>query len=91
MANGVIRQLGFEHESFDVVMVGSMVRDNPWMVEALHQKVAELAPGGRLVPLNLPPVAGALLLGMEAAGLAPGKAVRDRLAASCQLKPGGDL
>ena len=82
MANGVIHQLGFEQKSFDVVMVGSMYRGNSWMVEALHKKVAEVAPGARLAPLNLPPVAGALLLGMEATGLAPGEAVRDRLAAS---------
>ncbi len=78
LATGVIRQLGFESLTFDVVLVGSLYRGSPLLVEAMRQTIHAVAPGAQFVPLSAPPVVGGVLLGMEQAGLnAP--AVRETL------------
>jgi len=69
MANGVIRQLGFEDRSFEVVMAGSFFNGSPLLAEAMYETIHPLAPGARLVRLHVPPVVGAVLLGMEQAGV----------------------
>jgi N-acetylglucosamine kinase-like BadF-type ATPase len=66
MANAVIRQLEFENLAFDVVMTGSMFEGGAMLVEPMRATIHKLAPKARLVRLNVPPVAGAVLLGMEA-------------------------
>lgn len=68
MANAVIRQLEFENLAFDVVMTGSMFEGGPMLVEPMRETIHKVAPEARLVRLNVPPVIGAVLLGMEAAG-----------------------
>jgi N-acetylglucosamine kinase-like BadF-type ATPase len=68
MANAVIRQLEFEDLSFDVVMTGSMFEGGAMLIEPMRETIQKLAPGARLVRLKVPPVIGAVLLGMEAAG-----------------------
>jgi hypothetical protein len=40
------------------------------LIELMRQRIHALAPAARLVRLAAPPVIGAVLLGMEAAGLA---------------------
>jgi len=70
MANAVIRQLAFEALEFDLVLFGSMVGGGPPLAEPLRRTVYALAPGARLVGLTVPPVVGAVLLGMEQAGAA---------------------
>jgi N-acetylglucosamine kinase-like BadF-type ATPase len=69
MACGVIRQLDLEADEFDLVLVGSLYEGHPLLTESLRSTVQEVAPGARLVRLAVPPVVGAVLLGMEAAGL----------------------
>jgi len=69
LANAVIRQLGFEALEFDVVLVGSMYDAGPALIEPMRATIAALAPGARLVKLTYPPVVGAVLLGMEQAGV----------------------
>jgi N-acetylglucosamine kinase-like BadF-type ATPase len=69
LANAVIRQLGFEDLDFDVVMTGSMFDGGNMLIDPMRKKIHELAPRARLVRLDVPPVTGAALLGMEAAGL----------------------
>jgi len=66
MANAVIRQLAFENLAFDVVMTGSMFEGGIMLIEPMRETIHELAPKARLVRLHLPPVVGAVLLGMEA-------------------------
>lgn len=66
MANAVIRQLEFENLAFDVVMTGSMFEGGSMLIEPMRTTIHRLAPGARLVRLNVPPVAGAVMLGMEA-------------------------
>jgi N-acetylglucosamine kinase-like BadF-type ATPase len=80
LAKCVIRQLEFESLEFDVVLVGGMFAGGPPLIEPMRQTVHALAPGARLVRLSAPPVAGAVLLGMETAGLRPLPAVRQALA-----------
>lgn len=69
MANAVIRQLEFENIAFDVVMTGSMFEGGPRLIEPMQQTILRVAPKARLVRLRVPPVVGAVMLGMEAATL----------------------
>jgi N-acetylglucosamine kinase-like BadF-type ATPase len=70
LACAVIRQLEFEELAFDVVLIGSMFDGGPMLIEPMRRTIHALAPGARLVRLAVPPVIGAVLLGMEQAGLA---------------------
>jgi N-acetylglucosamine kinase-like BadF-type ATPase len=69
LAIGVIRQLNFEALEFDAVLVGSLYKGSPLLVEAMRQTVHTVAPGARFTSLSAPPVVGGVLLGMEQAGL----------------------
>jgi N-acetylglucosamine kinase-like BadF-type ATPase len=85
MAKAVIRQLELEPLEFDVVLIGSMFDGGPLLVEPMRRTVLTVAPGARLVRLAAPPVIGAVLLGMEQAGLDPSPAVRQALAESAAV------
>ena len=69
LANAVIRQLEFENLAFDVVMTGSMFEGGPMLIEPMRQTIHKVASKARLVRLRVPPVLGAVMLGMEADGL----------------------
>jgi N-acetylglucosamine kinase-like BadF-type ATPase len=69
MAVGVINQLDLHKEDFDVVLIGSIFDGHPAIQESVGETVHRVAPGARLVRLNLPPVVGGVVLGMEAAGV----------------------
>ena len=81
LAVGVIRQLGFETLAFEVVLVGSMHNGGARVFEPMRETIHAVAPGARFVRLIVPPVVGAVLLGMEAAGL-DAQALRPALIAS---------
>jgi N-acetylglucosamine kinase-like BadF-type ATPase len=81
MACGVIHQLGLEDEVFDVVLIGSLFDGRPLMAESLRETVQRIAPKARLVRLNVPPVVGGVILGMQEAGLDP-RPVREKLVAT---------
>jgi N-acetylglucosamine kinase-like BadF-type ATPase len=66
MANAVIRQLEFENLAFDVVMTGSMFEGGAMLIEPMRETIHKLAAKARLVRLRMPPVIGAVMLGMEA-------------------------
>jgi N-acetylglucosamine kinase-like BadF-type ATPase len=76
LALGVIRQLHFEDEEFEVVLAGSFYKGSPLLAEELGRTVHKFAPGARLVRLHAPPVVGGALLGMERTGLDPRCACR---------------
>lgn len=84
LANAVIRQLEFEALEFEVILAGSMYDGSPLLAETMGQTIHTLAPGARLVRLTTPPVTGAVVLGLEQAGLRPDAATRQRLAATLQ-------
>jgi N-acetylglucosamine kinase-like BadF-type ATPase len=79
LAKCVIRQLAFEELEFDIVLIGSMFDGGALLIEPTRQTIQAYAPGARLVRLMTPPVTGAVLLGMEAAGIRPSKSVRRNL------------
>ncbi len=68
LVNAVVRQLEFENLAFDVVMTGSMFEGGAMLIEPMQATIHCLAPKARLVRLSVPPVIGAAMLGMEAAG-----------------------
>jgi N-acetylglucosamine kinase-like BadF-type ATPase len=68
LIKGVIRQLQFEEELFEVVLVGSMFKVGRLLINPMCEAVCKLAPGAQFVHLDAPPVVGGVLLGMECAG-----------------------
>jgi hypothetical protein len=82
MVNAVVRQLEFEALSFELVLVGGLFRAGEPLIAPLRTTVHALAPGARLVRLEMPPVVGAVLLGMEAGGHEPNGEVRRQLGQS---------
>lgn len=81
LAVGVIRQLGFEQSSFDVVLMGSLFNGGPLFIEPVRDTILAEAPSARLVRLSAPPVIGGVMLGMEQAGVNTAR-VREKLAES---------
>lgn len=79
LAKAVIRQLDLQEEQFDVVLVGSMFNSGERLIRPLRETVLPFAPGARLLRLSVPPVVGAVLLGMEQVNLAVTPLVRERL------------
>ena len=79
MVKAVARQLDFQALAFDVVLVGGMFAGGGGLIASLEQTVFAFAPRARLVRLTAPPVLGAVLIGLEQAGLRPTDATRARL------------
>jgi N-acetylglucosamine kinase-like BadF-type ATPase len=67
LVNGVIRQLEFQDQAFDVVETGGLFQGGALLTGPLHDEVHKLAPKARFVPLRVPPVAGAALLASQRA------------------------
>ncbi len=88
LACGVVRQLNFEDMVFDVVMVGSLYDGGPRLRQALQAGVWALAPRARFLRLDVPPVVGGVLLGMEQVGL-DGAALRPSLLEAGRLLRNG--
>jgi N-acetylglucosamine kinase-like BadF-type ATPase len=65
LANGVIRQLSFEEQTFDVVLSGSMFEGGALLIDPMRATIQKHAPKAQLVRLKVPPVLGAVLIGME--------------------------
>lgn len=82
LAKGVIRQIGIKDLDFDVVLLGSMFEGGPRLTEPMKRSILAFAPGAHFIRLNVPPVVGAVLLGMKAAGYEPGPEVRAQVAES---------
>ena len=69
LAVGVIRQLGIEDVAFEVVQIGSLYKGSPVLSDIMLQTIRAVAPGAQLTRLTAPPVAGAVMLAMEQAGV----------------------
>jgi N-acetylglucosamine kinase-like BadF-type ATPase len=85
LANAVIHQLQFETLAFEVVLVGRMYDGGPLLIDAMRHTIQAIAPGAQMVRTTTPPVVGAVLLGMEQAGIQPTHAVRQELARSIEV------
>ena len=79
MINGVIRQVGIEKLAFDVVMTGSLFKGGPLLIDPMRETVLKFAPNARFVRLDVPPVVGAVMLGMEAGGVQVTKPIRQNI------------
>jgi N-acetylglucosamine kinase-like BadF-type ATPase len=79
MVNAVARQLAFESLAFDVVLAGSMFDGGPLLTDPMCETVLEFIPKARFVRLTVPPVVGAVLIGMEQGGVVPDSRIRSRL------------
>jgi N-acetylglucosamine kinase-like BadF-type ATPase len=79
MAGGVIRQLNFEELAFDVVLSGGMFDGGDLLIDPMRAAILRTAPQARLVRLNVPPVIGAVLIGMEQGQQPIDPAIRSRL------------
>ncbi|HTX78845.1 MAG TPA: hypothetical protein VMC62_04215, partial [Longilinea sp.] len=75
----VIRQLHFESLDFDVVEIGGMWEGSLLLGEEMGRLVHAIAPRAHIIQTHEPPVIGAVLLGMQAAGASPTSEVRARL------------
>ncbi|WP_336788959.1 N-acetylglucosamine kinase [Paenibacillus sp. MMO-177] len=69
--NALIRRLGMEQDSFDVVLTGSVLAkgSSPHMVDAIKASVAATAPHASIVKLTIDPVIGALMSAMDSSGI----------------------
>jgi hypothetical protein len=85
MANAVIRQLEFENLAFDVVMTGSMFEGGQMLIEPMQKTIRKLAPKARFTRLTIPPVIGAVILGIEASGMSVTPEIRKTMNESISL------
>jgi N-acetylglucosamine kinase-like BadF-type ATPase len=83
MVNGVIHQLSFEEQEFEVIMAGSTFKGGDLLIKPMKETVLQLAPGAKFLRLAASPVVGGVLLGMEQAGV-NGYVHRSRLIESAQ-------
>ena len=68
-ACAVIRQLNIENYEFDVVLTGSIFESGDIYIDPLRETIHKLASQAKLVKLEAPPVVGAVIIGMQKAGL----------------------
>ncbi|MGI6141374.1 MAG: N-acetylglucosamine kinase [Caldicoprobacterales bacterium] len=70
-ACAVIKRLCMEQDSFDVVLVGSILTrtDNQYLISVIEQTVKATAPRCTLRKLTVEPVMGSVLLAMERSGI----------------------
>ena len=83
LANGVIRQLNFEKESFEIILAGSFYKGSPILEEMMREKILPLAPKATFTRLNTHPVIGGVMLGIEKAGINP-LPLREKIISSTQ-------
>lgn len=80
-AQAVIKRLGMESESFDVVLAGSIVTrgEGDYIHAYIEQAVKGIAPGAELAKLQVEPVIGAVWLAVEASGIELPSHIYDQL------------
>ncbi|WP_017814933.1 N-acetylglucosamine kinase [Paenibacillus shenyangensis] len=85
----IVHRLGMQHETFDVVMAGSLLTrgDRGWISPWIERAMQECAPYASLVRLNMEPVVGAVLRAMEQAGIVVHDSVYNQLREQGSLYP----
>ena len=78
MVIGVVRQLGFQRKTFEVVEMGGVFQAGHLLIDPFRAAVHDQAPGVCFVPLKVPPVVGAVLLAAEQAEVDLGR-MREQL------------
>jgi N-acetylglucosamine kinase-like BadF-type ATPase len=87
LADRALRDL--ELTRADVVLGGGMLRGGGRLVELVAAQLSGLAPGARVLVPSAPPVLGATLAALEAAGASPDARMRLRAAFRNGLEPLG--
>ena len=84
----VIERLGMKSNSFDLVLVGSVLTrgSGRHILPHIENQVHPVAPGCRLQALTLEPVAGAVIMAMERDGLQLESSVYERLGEQLVIK-----
>ncbi|SFE74417.1 BadF-type ATPase [Paenibacillus catalpae] len=69
--NALIKRLGMEQDSFDIVLTGSVLAkgSSPHMINAIRTEVACTAPHAKIVKLTIDPVIGAVMSAMDSSGI----------------------
>ncbi|WP_433267694.1 N-acetylglucosamine kinase [Actinosynnema sp. CS-041913] len=81
LASVSLRRLALLDEQVDVVLGGGVLTGtNGVVVDLVRDRLRDLAPLARVRVVDLPPVVGAALLGLDALGAAPGAELRLRTA-----------
>ncbi|MFB5677766.1 N-acetylglucosamine kinase [Paenibacillus terreus] len=90
-AAAVIHKLAMMQDSFDLVLVGSVLTrgDSRYIIPHIEKNVKTAAPGCSLRRLALEPAAGAVLLAMERAGHRVAESVYERLDDGLSVKEVG--
>ncbi|MFC5470284.1 N-acetylglucosamine kinase [Cohnella suwonensis] len=80
-ATAVIRRLGLENETFDVVLAGSVIvrGTGEYIRSYVEEAVKGVAPGARIARLTVEPVVGAVWLAVEASGIALPEGIYEKL------------
>ncbi|MCL6459411.1 MAG: ATPase [Gorillibacterium sp.] len=70
-AKTIIQKLGMQQDTFDVVLVGSVLTrgDKQYIAPYIEQEIRTVAPYYRLKVLAMEPVAGAILMAMDRSGV----------------------
>ncbi len=71
--NAVIRQLNFQEQVFEVILIGSLFKAGDIYKQPFSEIIHQFAPGAELVHLSVPPVVGAVLLAGETIGIQKSK------------------
>jgi N-acetylglucosamine kinase-like BadF-type ATPase len=68
--NALIKRLGMEAETYDVVLTGSVLSRgcSPHMIDAIKEAVGAAAPNASVVKLSADPVIGAVMSAMDSSG-----------------------
>jgi len=69
--NALIKRLGMQEDTFDVVLIGSVMSrgSSPHMVDAIKEALAKTAPNASVVRLAVDPVIGAVMSAMDNSGI----------------------
>jgi N-acetylglucosamine kinase-like BadF-type ATPase len=85
LATGVIRQLGFEGRSFEVILVGRLFEGGARLIDPLREVVLTEASHAQFFRLEVPPVVVGVLLGMELTGARTSDARRQLIETAREL------
>jgi len=84
-AVAVIRQLGIQEKTFEVVLVGSLYEMGEMIIAPMRDVIVLEAPQARLVRLSAPPVVGGVLLAMQQVGINPSPIRQVLVESTCTL------
>ena len=76
--------------AFDVVLSGSMFDGGALLIDLIQAMIQKIVPKVRLVRLNMPPVLGAVLIGMEQGKVQISSAIHATLAETIRKVKNGN-